>query len=129
MNGNEDPSSTSGTSETTSGTSETTLGTSETTSGTSETTSGTPETTRKTNPETTMYSNVDADVNLNVENKFKNSMLQSLDQIQDNTFPEKDKKDNVTSPELGIGEYCPQGTIEDGPMGFNPNCISASVKI
>ena len=108
MNGNEYPSST---------------------SGTSETTSGTPETTRKTNPETTMYSNVDADVNLNVENKFKNSMLQSLDQIQDNTFPEKDKKDNVTSPELGIGEYCPQGSIEDGPMGFDPNCISASMKI
>ena len=119
MGNNGDPSSTSGTSETTSGISETTSGTSETT----------PETTRKTNPETTMYSNVDADVNLNVENKFKNSMLQSLDQIQDNTFPEKDKKDNVTSPELGIGEYCPQGSIEDGPMGFDPNCISASMKI
>ena len=126
MGNKEDPSSTSGTSETTSGISETTSGISETTSGTSETT---PETTRKTNPETTMYSNVDADVNLNVENKFKNSMLQSLDQIQDNTFPEKDKKDNVTSPELGIGEYCPQGSIEDGPMGFDPNCISASMKI
>ena len=119
MGNNGDPSSTSGTSETTSGISETTSGTSETT----------PETTRKTNPETTMYSNVDADINLNVENKFKNSMLQSLDQIQDNTFPEKDKKDNVTSPELGIGEYCPQGSIEDGPMGFDPNCISASMKI
>jgi hypothetical protein len=119
MENKNDPSSTSGISETTTEISETTTGISETT----------PETTQKTNPETTMSSNVDADVNLNVENKFKNSMLQSLDQIQDNTFPEKNKKDNVASPKLGIGEYCPQGTIEDGPMGFDPNCISASMKI
>tara|TARA_B110000977_G_C10925901_1_gene435070 strand:+ start:188 stop:523 length:336 start_codon:yes stop_codon:yes gene_type:complete len=111
MENKNDPSSTSGISETTTEISETTTGISETT----------PETTQKTNPETTMSSNV--------ENKFKNSMLQSLDQIQDNTFPEKNKKDNVASPKLGIGEYCPQGTIEDGPMGFDPNCISASMKI
>jgi hypothetical protein len=84
-------------------------------------------TTKPSNP--TSSSDFYSDVKPEVINKFKTSLLQSMHQIQDNTFLEKDKQDNVTSPNVGVGEYCTQGTIEDGPLAFDPNCLASCSKV